>query len=143
MRGRPARSARDAAARRPRAGPRKQLAHTSRFTRLPRPRLKAFDADVIGIDVPHHVGGAGLDQAALTRLPQAVEQRHDAQPGSAPRCGLPSARPEAVDYSDDRFRGTYTGLERILVMPWNEKYTDEHVDYIADAISRAVDSLAR
>ena len=29
-----------------------------------------------------------------------------------------------------------TALERVLVLPWNERYTDEHVDYIADVDSR-------
>ena len=41
------------------------------------------------------------------------------------------ARPEAVDYSPERFPGTFAGLEAILVLPWNERYTLEHVDYIA------------
>jgi perosamine synthetase len=48
------------------------------------------------------------------------------------------ARPEAVDYSRDRFEGTYTGLESVLVLPWNERYTDEHIDYIAESIRQAV-----
>ncbi len=48
------------------------------------------------------------------------------------------ARPEAVDYSRDRFPGTFQGLEQILVLPWNEKYEVEHVNYIAQAIKDAV-----
>ncbi len=48
------------------------------------------------------------------------------------------ARPEAVDYSRDRFTGTYAGLESVLVLPWNERYTDEHIDYIAESIREAV-----
>jgi perosamine synthetase len=51
------------------------------------------------------------------------------------------ATPEAVDYSPARFPGTFAGLEWVLVLPWNEKYTDEHVNYIADAIVDAVDEL--
>ncbi len=51
------------------------------------------------------------------------------------------ARPEAVDYNPDRFPGTFSGLEWVLVLPWNERYTDEHVQYIADAIVDAVDEL--
>ena len=51
------------------------------------------------------------------------------------------ARPEAVDYSRDLFPGTYEGLERVLVLPWNEKYTDEHVDYIANAVIKGVEQL--
>ncbi len=51
------------------------------------------------------------------------------------------ARPEAVDYNPDRFPGTFAGLEWVLVLPWNERYTDAHVQYIADAIVDAVDEL--
>jgi dTDP-4-amino-4,6-dideoxygalactose transaminase len=47
------------------------------------------------------------------------------------------ARPEAVDYSDERFPGTWEALERILVLPWNERYTTDHVDFIADALRGA------
>lgn len=52
------------------------------------------------------------------------------------------ARPEALDYSRDRFPGTFAALEGVLVLPWNEKYTDEHVDYIADAVQHAAKQLA-
>jgi dTDP-4-amino-4,6-dideoxygalactose transaminase len=51
------------------------------------------------------------------------------------------ARPEAVDYSRERFPGTFEALEGVLVLPWNERYTEEHVDYIADAVRRAVSRL--
>jgi dTDP-4-amino-4,6-dideoxygalactose transaminase len=47
------------------------------------------------------------------------------------------ARPEAVDYAPSRFTGAYTALERILVLPWNERYTDEHVDYLGASIREA------
>lgn len=52
------------------------------------------------------------------------------------------ARPEAVDYSDAKFPGTKEGLERVLVLPWNEKYTDEHVDFLAASIREAVEKLS-
>jgi perosamine synthetase len=52
------------------------------------------------------------------------------------------ARPEAVDYRPEKFPGTYTGLERVLVLPWNEAYTDEHIDYIANAIKTAIAHLS-
>ena len=51
------------------------------------------------------------------------------------------ARPEAVDYSRERFPGTYAGLRDVLVLPWNERYTNEHVDYLADAIRTHANSL--
>jgi perosamine synthetase len=51
------------------------------------------------------------------------------------------ARPEAVDYSAEKFPGTFTGLENVLVLPWNEKYQTEHVDFVADQIRSAVADL--
>lgn len=52
------------------------------------------------------------------------------------------ARPESYDYDDANYQGTLNGLEDILVLPWNEKYTDEHVEYIASAIRKSVEELA-
>ena len=51
------------------------------------------------------------------------------------------ARPEAVDYDRARFEGTFTGLENVLVLPWNERYTTEHVDYIAQSIKETTQQL--
>jgi perosamine synthetase len=51
------------------------------------------------------------------------------------------ARPEAVDYAPSRFPGTFAALDRILVLPWNERYTEEHVDGIAGAIREVVAAL--
>jgi perosamine synthetase len=51
------------------------------------------------------------------------------------------ARPEAVDYDAANFPGTFSGLENVLVLPWNELYTPEHIDYIAQAIRDAVEEL--
>ena len=51
------------------------------------------------------------------------------------------ARPEALDYNAQNFSGTFAALHDILVLPWNENYTDEHVDYIADSITEAAESL--
>jgi perosamine synthetase len=52
------------------------------------------------------------------------------------------ARPEAVDYSKELFKGTFAALESILVLPWNERYTDEHIHYIAEAIRDAASALS-
>ncbi len=51
------------------------------------------------------------------------------------------ARPGAVDYAPERFPGTLEGLNRVIVLPWNERYEPEHVDFIAGAIRRAVRRL--
>lgn len=53
------------------------------------------------------------------------------------------ARPEAVDYSREKFEGTYKALEHVLVIAFNECYTDEHVEFIADAVREAAVSLLK
>lgn len=50
------------------------------------------------------------------------------------------ATPEAVDYARARFPGTYDGLEAVLVLAWNDKYTSEHIEAIAQALESAVES---
>ena len=52
------------------------------------------------------------------------------------------ARPEAVDYSPERFCGTRRALDQIVVLPWTERYTEEHVEYLADSIEDAVAQVA-
>ncbi len=49
------------------------------------------------------------------------------------------AEPDAVDYRSQHFTGTYRGLDRVLVLPFNEAFTEEHVDFIADAVRAAVE----
>jgi dTDP-4-amino-4,6-dideoxygalactose transaminase len=51
------------------------------------------------------------------------------------------ARPEAVDYDRARFPGTFEALEGVLVLPWNERYTDEHLDYLADSLHEGIARL--
>jgi dTDP-4-amino-4,6-dideoxygalactose transaminase len=48
------------------------------------------------------------------------------------------ARPEAVDYSAERFPGTFAGLDQVLVLGWNERMGAEHVELIARGITAAV-----
>lgn len=52
------------------------------------------------------------------------------------------ARPEAVDYAAGRFPGTFEYLDRVLVLPWNEKYTADHLNYLASSIYQAATKLA-
>jgi len=51
------------------------------------------------------------------------------------------ARPEAIDYDPSRYPGTFTGLEHTLVLPWNENYSAEHVDYIATSLEEVMNEL--
>lgn len=51
------------------------------------------------------------------------------------------ATPEAVNYSAERFPGSFAYLDRVLVLPWNEKYTDDHLNYLASSIFHAAKTL--
>jgi dTDP-4-amino-4,6-dideoxygalactose transaminase len=55
--------------------------------------------------------------------------------------GISHAR--AVSYDPADHPGTMQGLERVVVLPWNERYTNEHVDGIAAAVRAAVSGLIR
>ena len=48
-----------------------------------------------------------------------------------------------VVYDAADYPGTIRGLEQVLVLPWNEFYTDEHVRFIARAIEESVRGLTR
>jgi perosamine synthetase len=48
-----------------------------------------------------------------------------------------------VTYDPAEYPDTMRALERVVVLPWNEFYTDEHVALIAGAVRSAVDSLGR
>jgi perosamine synthetase len=52
------------------------------------------------------------------------------------------AAPEAVDYAAERFPGTFEYLDRVLVLPWNERYTLDHLNYLAAAIYQACKALS-
>lgn len=54
---------------------------------------------------------------------------------------LSDADPATLDYSEERYPGTFGFLERILVVPWNERLETEHVDRIASAIIESVNAL--
>ncbi|TAM75752.1 DegT/DnrJ/EryC1/StrS family aminotransferase [bacterium] len=51
------------------------------------------------------------------------------------------ARPEAVDYRLERFPGTVEALEGILVIPWNDRFSEQDVRYIGEGIRVSVDTL--
>ncbi len=47
-----------------------------------------------------------------------------------------------IVYDAAEYPRTMQGLERVVVLPWNERYTDEHVHFIARAVQVAVATLA-
>ena len=53
------------------------------------------------------------------------------------------ARPEAVDYAPANYAGTYDFLKRVLVLPWNERLGEHHIDHIAAQIAAFAKAGAR
>jgi perosamine synthetase len=105
------------------------------------------------VDRPRWSGGVGSLAKALRDRGIAAVPRYIQKPAFAcavfteqrtfgnSRFPFTLARPEAVDYSKARFPGTFTALDAVIVIPWNDRYTDDHVDYIARSIRDAVASL--
>jgi dTDP-4-amino-4,6-dideoxygalactose transaminase len=52
------------------------------------------------------------------------------------------ARPEALDYRPEAYPGSLAALERVLVVPWNDRYTEDDVDYIGDGLAWAAQTLS-
>ncbi len=50
---------------------------------------------------------------------------------------------EPIVYDPADYPGTMRGLERVVVLPWNEFYTDQHVAFIAAAVRSAVTELRK
>ena len=46
-----------------------------------------------------------------------------------------------VEYRPEDYPNTYEALSNICVLPWNENYTEDDVNYIADAIIKAAKQL--
>lgn len=94
-------------------------------------------------------GGPGAVAASMREWAVPSAPRYIQKP--AFRCGLfvdqktfgssrwpfTLARPAALDYSVERYPGTFRYLDSVLVLPWSERLTDEHVDHIAAAIRSA------
>ena len=106
------------------------------------------DGDVIEGGSP--ALGAALKEYGIASAPRYIQKPafkcevfRDQRTFGDSRWPFTLARPEAVDYSDAKFAGTFEGLEGILVLPWNEKYEEEHVEFIAGAIRESASSLAR
>lgn len=51
------------------------------------------------------------------------------------------ARNEAIDYRLEAYPGAVSALERVLVVPWNDRYIGEDVDYIGEALTWAAQTL--
>jgi perosamine synthetase len=107
------------------------------------------------IDPGVHPGGAVALGALLKRRGIAAAPRYIQKPAfecevfrrqrtfGESRWPFTLAAPEALDYRRSRFPGVYEALEEILVLPWNERFEPEHVDFLAAAIHEAAGQLAR
>jgi perosamine synthetase len=56
---------------------------------------------------------------------------------------FPLARPEALDWSDERFPGVHAFLDQVLVLAINERYRDEDIDLVLSLVHDAVSQLRR
>jgi dTDP-4-amino-4,6-dideoxygalactose transaminase len=109
---------------------------------------------VLRVDVARIPGGPAALAATLKGYDVASAPRYIQKPAfrceifakqrtfGSSRYPFTLARPEALDYSSERFPGTFAALDAMLVLPWNERYEPQHVDYLAEAIADAVSSLA-
>ncbi len=107
------------------------------------------------VDTAHIAGGPVAVGSALKQFSIASGPRYIQKPAfecevlqkqrtfGNSRFPFTLARPEAVDYSRERFPGTYKALEQVLVLPWNERYENHHVDYIAHAICSQYNALTK
>jgi dTDP-4-amino-4,6-dideoxygalactose transaminase len=94
--------------------------------------------------------GAHLRQRGIAAAPRYIQKpafecevfRRQRTFGES-RWPFPLARPEALDYSRSRFPGVYEALDGILVLPWNERFEPEHLDFLAESIHEAAGLLVR
>jgi perosamine synthetase len=107
---------------------------------------------VVHIDPEVVPGGPVAVAAELRPLGIAAAPRYISKP--AFRCGVFAdrntmgdshwpfslARPDALDYSAERFPGTFAFLDSVLVLALNERYTAEHTEYVARGLRAAVNS---
>ncbi len=85
--------------------------------------------------------GAGLKRQGIAAAPRYIQKpafqcgifRNQRTFGSS-RFPFTMAEPEALDYSPARFPGVFQCLRDVLVLPWNERFTEQHVDLIAAAV---------
>jgi perosamine synthetase len=53
------------------------------------------------------------------------------------------ARREVLNYKAENFPQTTKALRDVLVLPWNERYTENHVRYIAHHLRKAVEDICK
>lgn len=121
-----------------------------RVTRAAEGYAHSYWRYVVHIDRDVVPGGPEAVASALRPLGIPSAPRYIAKP--AFRCGVFAnqktygdsrwpfvlARPDAVDYAEERFPGTFAFLSSVLVLSLNERYTAEHAEFVADGLRAAV-----
>ena len=91
--------------------------------------------------------GAALRERAVACIPRyvrkpAFECRVFTERKTFGKSALPfTLTDDPVVYDVAEYPSTCRGLERVVVLPWNEFYTDEHVEFIAEAVEESVADL--
>jgi len=92
--------------------------------------------------------GKALKEAGILSAPRYIQKPafrcaifRDQRTFGTSRWPFTLAQPSAVDYAEGHFPGTFEYLDRVLVLPWNEKYTEVHVNYLAHEIRTAAERL--
>ena len=102
------------------------------------------------VDASRVPGGGRQVAAALKERGIAAAHRYIQKPAfqcqvfreqrtfGTSRFPFTAARPEALDYDPAKFPGTFAGLEDVVVLPWNERFTEAHVELLAAAIRESL-----
>ncbi len=89
-----------------------------------------IDKDLLGIDVAELA--TRLKNFGISSAPRYIQK-------PAFKCQVLHERfPQDETTWRREYPGAYEALSRILVLPWNEFYTEKHVDFIADKILSSV-----
>ena len=100
------------------------------------------DTDYIGIDVDALAGR--LNELGVASAPRyirkpAFECQVLKDRVTLGKSGYPfSLRPDLAPARPEDYPGTMQALSHILVLPWNENYTTEHVQFIASTIKESL-----
>jgi len=91
------------------------------------------------------LGGLGVASAPryIQKPAFACQVFRDQKTFGQSRWPFTLARAEAVDYRPERFPGAFKYLEQVLVLPWNEKYEEKHLVYLAESIRAAAAELVK
>lgn len=94
--------------------------------------------------------GAGIRKQGIAAAPRYIQKPafqcevfRDQRTFGNSRFPFTLARPEALDYRQEQFPGVFQCLHDILVLPWNERFTETHIDFIAEAIRTQYTRLHR